>query len=177
MCPATDQQADVCQRRQIMGALFDARYHFEQALVHGFSMSSRRRARNSRDSIIQDRGDRGLRVVGQPDDLLEVSGAQCRHERIPKTAIANGSRVRLHVPLDGDRYADHEYQGQWYRNTPPSLKKLTAEFMKFIFALLNKLFVRICNSTRFRKIAMTHFSTCGGERPVHHFGRIACTAL
>src|SRR5450432_636224 len=39
-----------------------------------------------------------------------------------------------------------------YRNTPPSLKKLTAEFMKFICALLNKLFVRICNSTRFRKI-------------------------
>src|ERR1700722_1957032 len=39
-----------------------------------------------------------------------------------------------------------------YRNNPPSLKKLTAEFMKFIYALLNKLFVRICNSTRFRKI-------------------------
>src|ERR1700743_2093521 len=39
-----------------------------------------------------------------------------------------------------------------YRNTPPSLKKLTAEFMKFICALLDKLFVRICDSTRFRKI-------------------------
>src|SRR5476649_2361872 len=39
-----------------------------------------------------------------------------------------------------------------YRNTPPSLKKLTAEFMKFIFALLDKLFVRMCNSTRLRKI-------------------------
>src|SRR3984957_21331062 len=39
-----------------------------------------------------------------------------------------------------------------YRKIPPSLKKLTAEFMKFICALLNKLFVRICNSTRFRKI-------------------------
>src|SRR5580693_7456124 len=28
-----------------------------------------------------------------------------------------------------------------YRNTPPSLKKLTAEFMKFICALLDKLYL------------------------------------
>src|ERR1700735_504877 len=40
-----------------------------------------------------------------------------------------------------------------YRNIPPSLKKLTAEFMKFICALLDKLSIsRICDSTRFRKI-------------------------
>src|SRR5882757_904525 len=39
-----------------------------------------------------------------------------------------------------------------YRNRPPSLKKLTAEFMKFICALLIDSSVLICNSTRFRKI-------------------------
>src|SRR6202161_505570 len=40
-----------------------------------------------------------------------------------------------------------------YRNNPPSLKKLTTEFMKFICALLdNAHLLQTCDSTRFRKI-------------------------
>src|ERR1700686_1209676 len=40
-----------------------------------------------------------------------------------------------------------------YRNNPPSLKKLTTEFIKFICALLDNAHpLRTCDSTRFRKI-------------------------
>src|SRR5271170_4036583 len=48
-----------------------------------------------------------------------------------------------------------------YRNSPPSLKKLTAEFMKFICALLNKPMPSEHNiQPDSVKSAMTHFSPC-----------------
>src|SRR5580704_9704021 len=58
-----------------------------------------------------------------------------------------------------------------YRNTPPSLKKLTTEFMKFICALLNNTHpLRTCDSTRFRKIGYDLLLTL-----LRRFGR--CTIL
>src|SRR5271154_4805026 len=53
-----------------------------------------------------------------------------------------------------------------YRNTPPSLKKLTAEFMKFICALLNKPYLP---KMRFNQILYndrrTYFSPWSDEWP------------
>src|ERR1700685_2563584 len=57
-----------------------------------------------------------------------------------------------------------------YRNNPPSLKKLTTEFMKFICALLYAHQLRSCDSTRFRKISYDLLLTL-----LRRFGR--CTIL
>src|SRR5260370_12051013 len=57
-----------------------------------------------------------------------------------------------------------------YRNNPPSLKKLTTEFMKFICALLDCLSAPKWDSTRFRKIGYDLLLTL-----LRRFGR--CTIL
>src|SRR5580693_375183 len=66
-----------------------------------------------------------------------------------------------------------------YRNTPPSLKKLTAEFMKFICALLNKpLSFEYAIQPDSVKSAMTYFSPRSDGWPGAPFWDVsACTAL
>jgi hypothetical protein len=56
--------------------------------------------------------------------LFEVAGAQRGDEVIPQTAVANGFARQINVPLDGDRYADDEDQGQWVEEKPTVLEKI-----------------------------------------------------
>ena len=60
----------------------------------------------------------------QAHHLLEVAGAQGRHQVVPQAAIANGFAGQVHVSLDGDRYADHEYQGQRVQEHPAVLEEI-----------------------------------------------------
>jgi len=123
----SDEQADIRERRKIMRALLDTRNDFEEALVHGlFDVVATTGARHAGDSIVQDGRDRGFRALRESDELFEVAGAQRGDEVIPQTAVANGFARQINVPLDGDRYADDEDQGQWVEEKPTVLEKIDA---------------------------------------------------
>src|SRR5258708_29277265 len=77
-----------------------------------------------------------------------IAGTRASH----RLRLRMVSRVRYTYRSKAIDTPTTKIKARGYRNSPPSLKKLTAEFMKFICALLSGLFVLICNSTRFRKI-------------------------
>src|ERR1700688_1938220 len=96
-----------------MRTLLDARNHLEKALVHRLlDVVAPAGACHAGDAVIQDGGDGRLRILRERDHLLEVTRAQGRHEFVPQAAIADGLARQIDVTRDGDRYADHENQGQ-----------------------------------------------------------------
>src|SRR5258708_18937211 len=96
-----------------MRALLDARNHLEKALVHRLlDVVAAARACHAGDAIVQNGGDRRFRILRERDHLLEVTRTQGRHEFVPQATIADGLARQIDVTLDGDRYADHENQGQ-----------------------------------------------------------------
>src|ERR1700721_3402221 len=93
-----------------------------------------------------------LELWHRPTTCLKFPALKAGTSETQRLRLRMVSRVRYTYRSMAIATPTTNIKASGYRKIPPSLKKLTAELMKFICALLNKLFVRICNSTRFRKI-------------------------
>jgi hypothetical protein len=109
-----------------MRALLDARNDLEQALVHRlFDVVAAARARDAGHAVIQDRGDRCLRILRERRHLLEIAGAKAGTSASHRLRLRMVSRVRYTYRSIAIDTPTTKIKASGYRNNPPSLKKLT----------------------------------------------------
>src|ERR1700722_12533283 len=94
-----------------------------------------------------------LEFCVRPTTCLKLPALKAGTSSSHKLRLRKVSRVRYTYRSMAIDTPTTNIKASGYRNTPPSLKKLTTEFIKFICALLDNAYpLRLCDSTRFRKI-------------------------
>src|SRR5450631_3554743 len=115
----------------------------------------------------------------KPTTCLKFPALRAGTSESHKLRLRMVSRVRYTYRSMAMETPTTNIKASGYRNNPPSLKKLTAEFMKFICALLDKLSLsEYAIQPDSVKSAMTYFSPWSDGWPGAPFWDLsACTAL
>src|SRR5258708_2883778 len=95
----------------------------------------------------------GLEVCVRLTTCLKLPALKAGTRSSHRLRLRKVSRVKYTYRSMAIETPTTNIKASGYRNSPPSLKKLTTEFIKFICALLDNAHpLRTCDSTRFRKI-------------------------
>src|SRR5882724_5863293 len=119
-----EQGCEVGEGCQVVRALLQARHDLHQAFLHRLlDVIAAAGGLNARQAVVENVPDRRIRLRRYLHDLAEVALRKHGDDFVPETAITHGRVRQVDVPLDGDREAHHEHDGNGVHEVPATLEK------------------------------------------------------